>query len=250
MVGIGWGIMGIALFSVLAGGMPVQAADALPKPIEPAELQRTLEQGGAIPVLVNTMSYLECWDHSIPGSICLPCEEFSQKAPNLFPDKGTPFVFYCESDQCYRSCEAATEALRMGYIRVSILRGGTPAWKGAGFSTVSRERIPRAPVESVKPEMLSRWLQEKRDLLILDVRREQRFEGGHIPGAVNIPLYRLHERYAEIPLNRPVLVVDSQGFRSFLAASYLVRKGVGDVKRLFGGMAKWQAFTAREKGKK
>jgi rhodanese-related sulfurtransferase len=242
-------ILGIALFPLLTA-IPLLAADVVPKPIEPAELQRTLEQGGAIPVLVNTMSYLECWDHSIPGSICLPCEEFSQKAPNLFPDKGTPFVFYCESDQCYRSCEAATEALRMGYSRVSILRGGTPAWKSAGFSTISRERIPRVPVESVKPEVLDRWLQEKREVLILDIRREAAFAKGHLPGALNIPFYRLHERYPEIPLDSRVLVVDDRGFRSFLAASYLVRKGVGDVKRLFGGMAKWQAFSVREKGKR
>ena len=77
-----------------------------------------------------------------------------------------------------------------------------------------------------------------------------RFKESHLPGAINIPLYLLHERYQEIPLNRPVLVVDERGSRTFLTASYLARKGVADVKRLFGGMQLWQAQVAVTKKKK
>jgi len=95
--------------------------------------------------------------------------------------------------------------------------------------------------------LLARWLLEKRDLLILDIRREARFREGHLPGAINIPLFRLHERYQELPLNRPVLVVDDRGLRSFLASSYLVRKGIADVTRLFGGMERWQEYDSAKK---
>jgi rhodanese-related sulfurtransferase len=211
--------------------------------LEPAELQQMLQKGEDL-VLVDTMSRLECMDHSIPGSLCIADEEFAARAPKLLPDKKKLLVFYCESDRCYRSRETATIALQQGYERVAVLRGGIPAWKEAGFETVSRERIPRIPVASIKPDRLARWLLEKRELLILDIRREDRFQEAHLPTAVNIPLYRLHERYAEIPLNRPVLVVDDRGLRSFLASCYLVRKGVADVNRLFGGMAGWQSYIA------
>jgi rhodanese-related sulfurtransferase len=242
-------ILGIALFSLLAAAPPALAAEPAPNLLEPAELRQMLQRKEDI-VLIDAMSHLECMDHSIPGSLCIADEEFFVKAPKLFPDKNRHLVFYCESDRCYRSRETAAIALQQGYKLVSVLRGGIPAWKKAGYETVSQERIPRVPVESVKPELLARWLREKRDLLILDIRREARFSEGHLPGAINIPLFRLHERYQELPLNRPLLVVDDRGLRSFLASSYLVRKGIGDVKRLFGGMARWEEFAAREKRKK
>jgi rhodanese-related sulfurtransferase len=230
---------------VIAGG-PVQAAGPLPTFLDPPQLKQML-LGGEDFALIDTMSILECRDHSIPGSLCIADEEFLDRAPKLLPDKNRSLVFYCESDRCDQSRETAALAIQQGYQRVSVLRGGIPAWKKAGYETVSKERIPRVPVESVKPERLALWLQEKRDLLILDIRRKERFAEGHLSGAINIPLHRLHERYQELPLNRPVLVVDDQGLRSFLVSSYLVRKGIADVKRLFGGMEQWQEYSSKQK---
>jgi rhodanese-related sulfurtransferase len=59
-------------------------------------------------------------------------------------------------------------------------------------------------------------------------------------------MYQLHLRYGEIPLTRPLILVDNRGFRSSLAGSYLTLKGF-EVKMLFGGMAKWEAMLAKEK---
>ena len=246
MQGYGW--IWVMLLGGLISGSPLQAAEPAPNLLEPAELRQMLQRGEDI-VLIDAMSHLECMDHSIPGSLCIADEEFFAKAPKLFPDKNRQLVFYCESNRCYRSRETAAIALQQGYARVSVLKGGIPAWKKAGYGTVSQERIPRLPVASIKPERLARWLLEKRDLLILDIRREARFAEGHLPGAINIPLFRLHERYQELPLNRPLLVVDDRGLRSFLASSYLVRKGIADVTRLFGGMERWQGYASAEQRK-
>ena len=210
------------------------------KSIDPPELKRMIDAGEPFS-LVNAMSPLECMDRSIAGSLCLPTEEFAARAPKLLPDKNRRLVFYCESDRCLRSNEAAAKAVQLGYADVAVLRGGMPAWKAAGYGTVSRERITRVPLESVKPDRLAQWIAEKRPLLILDVRREEQFAADRLPGAVNIPLYRLHERYFEIPLDRTVIVVDEGGLRSFLVSSYLFRKGIVDVKRLFKGMEGWRA---------
>ena len=46
----------------------------------------------------------------------------------------------------------------------------------------------------------------------------------------------LHKRLNEIPKNVPVIVIDENGKRSFLACCYLINNGVKDVTRLFGGM--------------
>jgi hypothetical protein len=53
----------------------------------------------------------------------------------------------------------------------------------------------------------------------------------------------LSQRYDEIPLDRTVVLVDDRGFRTFLAGSYLERKGC-KVMRLFAGMRGWQEMQA------
>jgi rhodanese-related sulfurtransferase len=240
-------IMTAVLLSTLVAVSTAPAAPA-PNPIEPALLRQMIQRGEDV-TLINGMSRLECMDHSIAGSVCVAAEEFAEKGRKRFPDKNRPLVFYDEGDQDGPGQKAAAIALEQGYARVSLLRGGMDAWKSTGFDTVSQVRIPRVPVESIKPERLAR-LQAKRHLLILDIRGEAPFREGHLPGAINIPLHRLHDRYPEIPLNRQILVVDDRGRRSFLACSYLVRKGIIDVKRLLGGMARWQAYLAAQKGRR
>lgn len=213
--------------------------------IRPQALQQMMGSGGK-PVLVDCMSYLECLDHSIPGSLCIPSEEFDNKIEQLPAEKDKVLVFYCESEASQKSCEAADAAVKHGYTSVFVLEGGMPAWKRAGYDLVTAERIPRMAIQAVTPQVLREWLTEKRDILLLDIRPEKAFNQAHIKGAVNIPLYQLHRRYEELPLNRLLILVDNRGFRTLIAASYLKRKGFA-VKRLFGGMAKWEAMLSKEK---
>ena len=66
-------------------------------------------------------------------------------------------------------------------------------------------------------------------VLILDVRTPGEFESGHIDGAVNIPLSRLHTD--SIPLDKKAVIVTccSHGLRSVKAASLLREKGFSNV---------------------
>ena len=190
--------------------------------------------------LVNVMSRIECLDHQIRGSLCIACEEFKGELATIPKDR--KLVLYCESETCTRSCLAAEEAVRAGMKDVYVLEGGMPAWKGSGYSLESLQRIQRMPISSVKADELTAWLNCHSAFSVLDIRSQEKFGKGHLPGAMNIPLYQLHERYNELPHDRALLVVDDQGFRSFLAASYLARKGF-QVVRLFGGMTAWKAFS-------
>jgi rhodanese-related sulfurtransferase len=154
-------------------------------------------------------------------------------------------VFYCESAGCYRSCRAAEAAVKAGYRQVHVLEGGMPTWKQAGYSMETIERIPRGSVQSVRAAALKTMLAERKDILLVDVRSEKSYKEGHIEGAVNVPLYRLSRSYAEIPLDRTLVLVDDRGFRTFLAGSYLEMKGYR-VMRLFGGMQGWQEMKAEK----
>jgi rhodanese-related sulfurtransferase len=224
---------------------PASAEKPAWKVIQPEALHRMLEQKSNF-TLINTMSTIECRDHSIPKSLCIPCETLENQIGKLPDDKQRKIVFYCESELCLRSYKAAEKALKHGYMDVSVLKDGLPGWKKAGYEITSRERIPRRAIPSVKPPLLKTWMEERKSIFILDIRSEDAFKTGHIEGAVNIPFYLLDRQYNNLPLDRKVVLVDERGFRSFLATSYLARKGY-DVTRLFGGMEKWQKVFSNAK---
>jgi len=78
-------------------------------------------------------------------------------------------------------------------------------------------------------------------LTLLDVRSAEEFQGpdGHVAGSVWIPLPELEQRAAEIPANRPVVVVCHSGSRSALATQQLLKSGHQQVANLHGGLARW-----------
>lgn len=242
------GIWGIALLGLLLAAVPAGAAPGGWKEIAPAELAARLAKDPP-PVLVNTMGLLECLDHGIAGSRCIPAEEFAARIGELPPQKERPLVFYCESEAQHNSRAAAAVAVGQGYATVHVLAGGLPAWKGAGYRTVSTERIPRRAIPSLKPPVLSRRLLQGENPLLVDIRATSFFQEGHIAGAINLPMHELHRRWRELPLDRAVVLIDDRGFNSPLAASYLAAKGYA-VEPLFGGMTAWKAMVAKEQKKR
>ena len=242
------GIWGIALLGLLLAAAPAVATPGGWKKVAPAELAAMLAKGPP-PVLINTMGLLECLDHGIAGSLCIPAEEFAARIGELPPSKERTLVFYCESEALHNSRTAAEMAVQQGYATVHVLDGGLPAWKGAGYQTVSTERIARRAIPSIKPPILSRRLLQGENPLLLDIRSESFFQQGHIAGAINLPMYQLHRRWRELPLDRAVILVDDRGFHSPLAASYLAAKGYA-VEPLFGGMTAWKAMVAKEQKKR
>jgi ArsR family transcriptional regulator len=77
---------------------------------------------------------------------------------------------------------------------------------------------------------------------ILDVRPEDEFALGHLPGAVNIPLSKLEHRLAELPVDREVIaycrgpycVLSFEAVAALRARGYLIR-------RLEDGYPEWKA---------
>jgi sulfur dioxygenase len=92
------------------------------------------------------------------------------------------------------------------------------------------------------PELTPAWVAEHRQLLtLLDVRSAEESEGpdGRIPGSLLVPLPELEQRSAEIPADRPVVVVCHSGSRSALATQQLLKAGRSQVANLRGGLHRW-----------
>lgn len=77
---------------------------------------------------------------------------------------------------------------------------------------------------------------------VLDVRPEDEFALGHLPGALNIPLAALEQRLAELPADREVVAYCRGPYcvLSFEAVSALRARGYL-VRRLEDGYPEWKA---------
>jgi hydroxyacylglutathione hydrolase len=76
--------------------------------------------------------------------------------------------------------------------------------------------------------------------VVVDVRHEGEWLGGHVPSAIHIPLGHLLRRLSELPKGQPLVMQCQSGSRSAIAASLLRRAGYVDVSNLIGGFGAWQ----------
>ncbi len=76
--------------------------------------------------------------------------------------------------------------------------------------------------------------------LLLDVRTPSEFAGGHLQGAINIPVSELGARVSELGQDRarPIVVYCASGMRSASAKTTLRGLGFADVHDL-GAMGRW-----------
>jgi len=79
--------------------------------------------------------------------------------------------------------------------------------------------------------------------MVVDVRTEAEFAGGHIPGAVNVPVDQIQEAAAAWDKSKPVALYCATGGRSASAAGYLAGQGFREVYNLKAGIAAWNGET-------
>ena len=82
--------------------------------------------------------------------------------------------------------------------------------------------------------------------IILDVRTNQEYDMGHIPGAIVIPVEEITESAPSIltDKNALILVYCRSGNRSKVASEALANMGYSNVRE-FGGIIDWQYETTR-----
>ena len=93
---------------------------------------------------------------------------------------------------------------------------------------------------NITAEEAKKIMDAETDYVILDVRTQEEYDQGHIPGAVLIPDYEIETKAEEVLTDKDqqILVYCRSGRRSKNAAQILVELGYTNIKE-FGGILDW-----------
>jgi len=97
---------------------------------------------------------------------------------------------------------------------------------GSGFRTIT-------PLEA------KTLIEERKDLLLVDVRSPEEFRGGSLPGATLIPFWDFAKGRYDLPKDKPILLVCAVGGRSLACGQLLAAQGYREVYNLKGGLDAW-----------
>ena len=118
-------------------------------------------------------------------------------------------------------------------LTLGLLLLGRPA--GAGHAWTP-------PLLTIDAASLQRLTAAGRAVLAIDVRSEDAFASGRLPGARSIPLSSLTVRQREVPLDTLTILYGADGVEeATVAYRYLRAAGHTNVFVLEGGFAGWRA---------
>lgn len=122
-----------------------------------------------------------------------------------------------------------TALLRVGLDNIAgYVEGGMPAWTSAGLPFGRTQQLSVHDVSHRTPGSV-----------VLDVRSPSEWKGGHIEGAVHIPLGDLSAKAQTLPQEATIITVCGSGYRSSIAASLLAQMHFAHVSSMDGGMTAW-----------
>ncbi|GAC1393176.1 MAG: MBL fold hydrolase [Ktedonobacteraceae bacterium] len=198
----------------------------------PPEVQARM--GAGIPLVDGRSRDTFAREH-IPGSLNIELDSsFGTYVGWLLPFN-TPLMLLIEDEDGRR--EAVVQLIRIGYEQTQgYVDGGISAWKAAALPTAQFERID---IDT----LYKRWSQggpEHRAMTVIDVRRDDEWNEGHIPDALHFHVGDLPQHLDEVPRDTPLAIVCRTGHRAEIAASMLAASG-RDVIAVQGGVPDWIA---------
>ena len=169
-------------------------------------------------------------DGFIPGSIFIGLEgQFDDWSKNLIPsDK--PIAIIAEHG---KEEETISRLFKIGFTLIKgYLNGGFEAWKKAGERTDL--------IINVEADELAMDIPFDPNLQIVDVRKENEFDEGHIVDALNIPLQDLTDvvNIANFEETQNLYLHCAAGYRSVIACSLFKKEGMHNIRNVAGGWKK------------
>lgn len=219
---------------VNAEGAPVLGCQRILQTLDPQRFAAAMKEPNS--VVVDTREIEAFGGAHIPGaiSIALRAEFPMWSGWMLKPEQRILLVTQDSAD---------VDTVEQHLIRVGLenlvgfLREGMKGWLEAGLPF---ETLPQMSVH----ELHKRVASGKNDgLQVLDVRRDDEWEGGAIPTAKHVYVPYLLERKGALHLEKkkPLVVYCGSGYRASIAASLLQQDGFQEVYNIPGSMAAWKS---------
>ncbi|MBE6066501.1 MAG: rhodanese-like domain-containing protein [Clostridium lundense] len=105
-----------------------------------------------------------------------------------------------------------------------------------------RSIVNNENVKNLSPEETYKFVNESKDVIILDVRTKEEFNSGHIPNAKSFPIHEMPSRINELEefKSRPILVYCASGGRSPMAIKHLLKNNFTNIYHLNKGISAWK----------
>jgi hypothetical protein len=96
--------------------------------------------------------------------------------------------------------------------------------------------------KGLSPTEATIWM-NRRKAAVLDLRPEEAFKAGHLPGAKHVPSNEIAAKLEKLKLDRknPLILVCETGVSSRKAIAEVQKLGFAEVSILEGGVQAWQA---------
>jgi len=203
------------------------------KPLSVSEVKAAIDRDT---LLLDTRHATVFTKGFVPGSVFVGLEgRFAEWAGSMLPfDKEMILITEPGKEK-----ETIVRLARVGFSKViGYLDGGFEAWKAAG------EEIDM--IIDVEADELAMDIPFDDRLIIVDVRRETEFADGHVKDALNIPLNEMTDpgTVAEFEDEQNIYVHCAGGYRSVIAASFMKRQGLHNLRNVLGG---WSKIKEQEK---
>jgi len=221
-----------------------------------AQVLAAKRDSGENMIILDSRPMEEFHNISIPGGIDCPGAELVYRVFDAAPDPATLVVVNCAGRT--RSIIGAQSLINAEIPnRVVALKDGTMGWQLAGYEpAVNETRHAEKPgeaglksaktaaarvaekfgVEMIDHSRLARWQSEReqRTLYLLDVRTPEEYVEGHLAGSRPAPGGQLVQATDEFVATRHarVVLVDNDGIRATMTASWLRQMGWTDVYAL------------------
>jgi len=226
--------LGYKNIKVYAAGEPDWAAKGELLSVSAEYIKKQLDAKANL-VLIDSRPERPFAQGTIPGSINISDSKFDKMTDKLPKDKATPMVFFCGGLACDLSEKSAKKAKALGYTNVRKYTEGYPEWAakfGAAPAAAAPAAAPAAAAAapaktgaldiqpgkekgSISVASFERILKENpSQILIVDVRAAKEFALGSFPGAINIPVAEVEDKFATIPRGKPVVFTCATGARS------------------------------------
>jgi rhodanese-related sulfurtransferase len=96
--------------------------------------------------------------------------------------------------------------------------------------------LGRLGIKQITPKELD----QKKGMMLLDVRPDREYEQGHIPGAVHVPLADIGEKVKKLKKDKDLVVYCRSGNQSIWAIKRLMGMGYKNLYNLKGGYSAWK----------